>query len=52
MASSKRLLSILRTEYETLVVGEWATSRQADVEDGTEAHHTTSGGARSAAVAC
>jgi hypothetical protein len=33
MASSKLLLSILRTEYETPAVGEWVTSRQADVED-------------------
>jgi hypothetical protein len=51
MASSKLLLGILRTEYETLAVGEWVTSRQTDVEVGTEAHHTTSGGARSAVVA-
>jgi len=36
MASSKLLLSILRTEYETPAVGDWATSRQADVEDGAE----------------
>ncbi|KAH6667260.1 hypothetical protein B0J14DRAFT_659238 [Halenospora varia] len=51
MASSKLLLSILQTEYETPAVGEWVTSRQADVEDGMEARHTTSGGARSAVVA-
>jgi hypothetical protein len=30
--------------------GELVTSRQADVEDGTEARHTTSGGARLAVV--
>jgi len=36
MASSKLLLSILRTEYETPAVGDWVTSRQADVEDGAE----------------
>jgi hypothetical protein len=51
MAISKLPLSILRTEYETPAVGEWVTSRQADVEGGTEASHTTSEGARSAAVA-
>jgi hypothetical protein len=42
MALLKLLLSILRTEYETPAVGEWVTSRQADVEGGTEASHTTS----------
>ncbi|KAG4432844.1 hypothetical protein IFR05_011683 [Cadophora sp. M221] len=52
MALSKLLLSILRTEYETPAVGDWVTSRQADVADGTEARHTTSEGARSAVVAC
>jgi hypothetical protein len=51
MASSKLLLSILQTECETPAVGEWVTSRQSDVEDGTEARHTTSGGARLAVVA-
>jgi hypothetical protein len=51
MAAPKLLLSILRTEYETPAVGERVTSRQADVEDGEEADHTTSEGARSAAVA-
>jgi hypothetical protein len=51
MVSSKLLLSTLQTEYETPAVGEWVTSRQANVKDGTEARHTTSGGARSAVVA-
>jgi hypothetical protein len=51
MAASQPLLSILRTEYETPAAGEWVTSRQADVEDGGEADHTTSEGARSTAVA-
>jgi len=51
MALSKLPLSILRTKYETPAVGEWVTSRQADMEDGTEARHTTSGGVRSAVVA-
>ncbi len=51
MAPSKLLLSILRTEYETPALGEWVTSRQADVEDCVEADHTTSEGARSAVVA-
>jgi len=51
MAVPKPLLSILRTEYETPAVGEWVTSRRADVEDSREADHTTSEGARSAAVA-
>jgi hypothetical protein len=41
MASSKLLLSILQTEYETPAVGEWVTSRQSDMKDGTEARHTT-----------
>jgi hypothetical protein len=43
--------SILRTEYETLALGEWVTSRRDDVEDYEEAGHTTSEGARSAVVA-
>ena len=47
---SKFLLSILRTEYETLAVGNWVTSRQDDVEDSIEARHMTLGGARSAVV--
>lgn len=51
MAASKLLLSILRTEYETPALGEWVTSRQADVEVCKEADHTTSEGARSAVVA-
>ncbi len=46
MAASKLLLSILRTEYETAALGEWATSRRADLEDCTEAGYTTSEGAR------
>jgi hypothetical protein len=50
MAASKLLLSIIRTEYETPALGEWVTSRQADVEDCKEADHTTSKGARSAVV--
>jgi hypothetical protein len=41
----------LTTEYETPAVGEWVTRRQADVEDGTEARHTTSKEARSTVVA-
>jgi hypothetical protein len=49
--SSKLLLSILQTEYETPAVGEWVTSRQADVKDGIEERYTTSGGARSTVVA-
>jgi hypothetical protein len=36
IAPSTLLLSILRTEYETLAVGEWVTSRQVDVEYGGE----------------
>jgi hypothetical protein len=36
MIASKLLLSILRAEYETAALGEWVTSRQADVEEGTE----------------
>jgi len=51
MAASKLLLSIIRTEYETPALGEWVTSRQANVEDGGEADHTTLEGARSAVVA-
>jgi hypothetical protein len=51
MAPSMLLLSILRTEYETPAVGEWVTSRQANVEDGREADYMTSEGARSAALA-
>ena len=51
MAASQLLLSILQTEYETPAAGKWVTSRQADVEDGGEAGHTTSEGARSAVVA-
>jgi hypothetical protein len=51
MAVSKPLLSILRTEYETLVLGEWITSRQADLEDYREADYTSSEGARLVAVA-
>jgi hypothetical protein len=47
MAASKLQLSILRTEYETPAGGEWVTSRQANVEDGREADHTTLEGARS-----
>ena len=39
------------TEYETPAVGEWVTSRQADVEGGVEVRHTTSKGARSPVVA-
>ena len=50
MALLKLLLSILRTKYETPAVGECVTRRQADVEDGTEARHTTLGGARSVVV--
>jgi len=38
-------LSILWTEYETPAVGERVTSRQANVEDSTEARHTTLEGA-------
>jgi hypothetical protein len=41
MAASKLLLSILWTEYGTPAVGEWVISRQADVEDSTEACYTT-----------
>jgi hypothetical protein len=37
MIASKLLLSILQAEYKTAALGEWVTSRQADVEDGTEA---------------
>ncbi|KAG9245435.1 hypothetical protein BJ878DRAFT_541275 [Calycina marina] len=37
MASSKFLLSNLRTEFGTPAVGDWVTSRQADMEDGAEA---------------
>lgn len=51
MAALKLSLSILRTKYETPVVGEWVTSRQANVEDCTETGHTTSEGARFVAVA-
>jgi hypothetical protein len=51
MAASKLLLSILRTEYETLAAGEWVTGRQADVEDYEEVYHTASEGAWSAVVA-
>jgi hypothetical protein len=50
MVPLKLLLSILRTEYETPAVGEWVTSRQADVDSGKEAGYTTSEGARSAVV--
>ena len=50
MASSKLLLSILGTEYETPAVGEWVTSRQADMEDCREADYTTSEGAQSMVV--
>jgi hypothetical protein len=50
MALSQLLLSILRTEYETPAVGEWVTIRQADVDGWMEADHTTSEGARSAAI--
>jgi len=39
---------LLRTEYEMPAVGEPATSRQVDVEDGGEADYTISEGARSA----
>jgi hypothetical protein len=42
---SKLLLSIIRTEYETPALGEWVTSRQANVEDSGEADYTTSEGA-------
>jgi hypothetical protein len=51
MAASKLLLSILWTEYETLALGEWVTSRRDDVEDYEEADHTTSEGAQSVVVA-
>ncbi|KAL2063230.1 hypothetical protein VTL71DRAFT_5034 [Oculimacula yallundae] len=50
MAASQPLLSIPRTEYETPALGEWTTNRQTDMEDCEEAGHTTSEGARSAAV--
>jgi hypothetical protein len=50
MAISKLLLGILWTEYESLALGEWVTSRQADVEDCVEVDHTTLEGARSVAV--
>ena len=46
--SIEALLSILWTECETPAVGEWVTSRQADVEDCGGADHTTLEGARSA----
>jgi hypothetical protein len=51
MTASKLLLSILWTEYETPALGEWVIRREADVEDGEEAGHTSSEGARSAVVA-
>jgi len=50
MALSKLLLSILQTEYKKSVVEEWVTSREAEAEDGTEAHHTTSRGAIAARI--
>jgi hypothetical protein len=43
IAISKLLLSILRTDYETLALAEWVTSRQVDVEDCVETNYTTSG---------
>jgi hypothetical protein len=43
--------SILRTEYETLALGEWVTSRRDNVEDYEEAGYMTSEGARSVVVA-
>ncbi|KFZ19864.1 hypothetical protein V501_00438 [Pseudogymnoascus sp. VKM F-4519 (FW-2642)] len=51
MALPKLLLSRLWIEFETPAARVWVTSRRADVEDGMEARHTTSGGARSAVVA-
>jgi hypothetical protein len=50
MIVSKLLLSILWTEYEMPALGEWVIRRQADVEDGKEAGHTSLKGARSAVV--
>jgi hypothetical protein len=51
IASSKLLLSILRTEYETPTVGELVTGGHGDVDDHKEADRMTSEGARSEAVA-
>lgn len=51
VAASKLLLSILWTEYETLALGEWVTSRRDDVEDYEELDYTTREGAQSAVVA-
>jgi hypothetical protein len=46
----KAFAKYLTTEYETLAVGEWVKSRQADAEDGAEARYITSNGARSPVV--
>jgi hypothetical protein len=51
MVILKLLLSIIWTEYETPALGEWVTSRQVNVEDGSKVDHTISEGTRSVIIA-
>jgi len=51
MASSKLLLSHPIDRIRNAGSGRIGRKQQADVGDGTESRHTTSGGARSAVVA-